>query len=495
MSNFLLRSNDRPNSPTSHMHYDRYGQGSSSFPIQQRTFQPSNYASSSDVQDVHLKPEDPMATLCFTFADVASKYLIAHPCMVLRRQCQVHQSARSLHLTPFTLVPVVCHIISNEGPLTLWKGAIGNGVVWGLSAVTEIAIADVFGFPRNIVQGGSTEKFWRHVWLKAITAFSMMPFHISSFIETVRSESGLGSDDSRVTDVLTRGIDRLRFDFFGAKDSSRRFSVLHLAIPGVAYYTSHFLLSHYVQNYLTSTAKRYVSRKPPNERTTFHTYMPQMVGQMGSVLITDILLYPFSTILHRLYIQGTRTLIDNLDTGTAAISITVKYSGILDCFKSVVKNEGFWALYSGFGALALQCVLNFMLLRLVRSVFDHGREALQISTVPVVSSTHSSAPSSHFNNPSHANSAFLASPTHPGANISRYVPPPQPMAPDYYHTGGSVFGGFPGPSTAPTYDVNAVNAAATGDMTRQPNDRHSSFASDDLPWNVAQSNLDKTHGF
>ncbi|KAK0424548.1 hypothetical protein QR680_008719 [Steinernema hermaphroditum] len=502
MSNFLLRSNDRPNSPTNYFNYDRNAQGSSGFSSQQRVFpsSSSNYVAPSDIQDVHSKPEDPLATACFGLADAASRFLVAHPCMVLRRQCQVHQFANSLHLTPFTLAPVVCHIISKEGLLTLWKGVIGNGVVWGLSAVTEIVIGDVFGLPRTIVQGGSTEKFWKHVGLKAATSFAMMPFYVSSFIETVRSESGLTSDDSRVFDVLVRGVDRLRLDFLGPRDSSRRFSLIHLAFPGVAYYTSHFLISRYIQNYLTSTAKRYVSRKPPNERTTFHAYMPQMVGQMGSVLLTDILLYPFSTILHRLYIQGTRTLIDNLDTGTSAISLTVKYSGILDCLKNVVNKEGFWALYSGFGALALQCVLNFMILRLVRSAFDHGREALQISTVPVVSSTHSSAPSSHFNNPSHVNAGFLASPTHPGANISRYVPPSQSTGPDYYHTGPVSYGtavgsGYPGPSSAPHYDVNPVGGIAAGDTLLQPTERSNPFLADDAAWNVAQANLDKTHGF
>ncbi|TKR94114.1 hypothetical protein L596_008444 [Steinernema carpocapsae] len=447
--------------------------------------------------DASAQRNDPMATACFGLADFASKYAIAHPCTVLRRQCQVHQYARSLHLTPFTLVPTVCHLVSNDGLLTLGKGFIGSCAAQGLTYLTEIVISDVFGLPNQIVHGGSTEKFWRHVGLKAATHFVMMPFHISSFVETVRSEAG-GIDQARVLDVLHRGLDRLRLDFLGPPDNSRRFSILHLAIPGVTYYTSHFLISHWIQNYLTSVTKRYVSRKPPNERTTFHAYLPQMIGQMGSVLMADILLYPFSTILHRMYIQGTRTLIDNLDTGTSAISITVKYTGFFDCLRTVVNKEGFWALYGGFGALALQCGLNFMLLRLVRSVFDHGRDALQISTVPVMpSSGHSSAPSSHFNNPNTSSTGFLPSPTHPGASFSRYVPPPQHSGPDYYHVGPSSYSNptannsFPGSSSPPLYDAGI----AAGDMLLQSTERPPPLLMDDAAWNKAQAKFDHSHGF
>lgn len=42
---------------------------------------------------------------------------------------------------------------------------------------------------------------------------------------------------------------------------------------------------------------------------------------------------------------GTRTLIDNLDNGVSAVSITAKYNGIYHCFRSITKHEGWWALY------------------------------------------------------------------------------------------------------------------------------------------------------
>lgn len=74
--------------------------------------------------------------------------------------------------------------------------------------------------------------------------------------------------------------------------------------------------------------------------------MPELFAGFSSLAITDLICYPFETVLHRMYIQGTRTLVDNLDTGSSAMSVTFKYTGFVDCFRSIVSKEGFWALYS-----------------------------------------------------------------------------------------------------------------------------------------------------
>ncbi|KAK6056750.1 hypothetical protein COOONC_05741 [Cooperia oncophora] len=300
--------------------------------------------------------------------------------MVLRRQCQVHQHARSLHLTPFTLVPVVCNMVTNEGILTFWKGAIGSCVVWGLSNVTEIVLADLLGLPRHIVPNGSTEKYWRHILLKASTFFAMTPFFISAFTETVRSEAGLGGEGPNVMEVLFKGVDRLRFPIFGSRDPSRRFSVLHLAVPTVAYHTTHYIIQSKLHYQFFKMARKYVNKKPESERTKFHQYVPQIFAQMSSTILTDLILFPFETIMHRDVYQGTRTLIDNLDTGLSAISITAKYNGFGDCLRSVLQHEGFWALYSGVGALALEYLLHSLLHQAVRACFDRGSEVLRRAT-------------------------------------------------------------------------------------------------------------------
>ncbi|CAJ0946157.1 unnamed protein product, partial [Mesorhabditis belari] len=336
------------------------------------------------------KTEDPLASAMLGLAEMATKLFIVHPCKVLRRQCQVHQHARSIHLTPVTLMPVIFNMTSKEGILTLWKGSIGNGVLWGLTSVTEIVLSDVCGLPKSFVPGGSTEKFWKHILLKAVSTFVMTPFYISSFIETVRSESGAGADENRVMEVIVKGVDRMRFFAFGARDASRRFSILHLAVPTVAFHTSHYLVKTMLYQYLYNMARRYVNRKPESDRSTFHEFVPLIFAQMTSSVCTDLILFPFETILHRMYIQGTRTLIDNLDTGLSAASITIKYSGFFDCLQQTVKREGFWVLYAGAGALVLEYMLQSMLHQVARACFDRGtlRRATQahhFTTTPPLS--------------------------------------------------------------------------------------------------------------
>uniref|UniRef100_A0A915Q017 Solute carrier family 25 member 46 n=1 Tax=Setaria digitata TaxID=48799 RepID=A0A915Q017_9BILA len=313
---------------------------------------------SRESSSLSQKSHDPVASASISITDLVTKILITHPCTVLRRQCQVHQFAKSLHLTPFTLIPVVYKIVSSEGLSTLWKGAVGSGVLWGLFTAGEILIADIFGLPRS-------------------TAVIVTPFIVSAFIETVRSESGLCCE-LRMMDVVTNGINRLRFDFFGPRDNSKRFSLFHLLLPTTCLYTSHYLITISIYDWIHVLAKRYVSRKPSCEKTVFDQYFPQIFATLTSQMLADFALYPFETVIHRLYIQGTRTLIDNLDNGVTAISITGKYVGFFDCFRTILNREGFWPLYAGVGALGLQYVLHLCLLRFIRSVVKYGNRAVSV---------------------------------------------------------------------------------------------------------------------
>ncbi|CAG9540492.1 unnamed protein product [Cercopithifilaria johnstoni] len=336
------------------------------------------------------KSHDPMASASIGITDLVAKILISHPCTVLRRQCQVHQFARSLHLTPFTLIPVVYKIVSCEGLLTLWKGVIGSSIIRGLSIAGEILLADIFGFPRHYVKHGTVKKYFHHLILKASTAVCMTPFIVSAFIETVRSESGR-YDDFRVMDVINNGISRLRLDFIGPRDNSKRFSLFYLLIPTTCLFTSHYLITISIHDWIYVLARRYVNRKPLHEKTVFDQYFPQIFATLTSQMLADFALYPFETVVHRLYIQGTRTLIDNLDTGVTAISITAKYVGFFDCFRTIINRESFWSLYAGVGALGLQYVLHLCLLRFIRTMVKYGNRAINAQQQEgiVISSTSS----------------------------------------------------------------------------------------------------------
>ena len=84
---------------------------------------------------------------------------------------------------------------------------------------------------------------------------------------------------------------------------------------------------------------------------------------MIGLLSADVLLYPVQTILHRLHLQGCRTIVDNLDTGREVIPIMTRYEGFFDCLSTVLQEEGLSGLFKGFGSLILQYALHFAIIR------------------------------------------------------------------------------------------------------------------------------------
>ena len=62
--------------------------------------------------------------------------------------------------------------------------------------------------------------------------------------------------------------------------------------------------------------------------------------------------------MHRLQLQGTRSIVDNLDTGCSVLPVSTRYEGALDCFFTVLEDEGVAGLYKGVGALAAQAAAH-----------------------------------------------------------------------------------------------------------------------------------------
>lgn len=92
----------------------------------------------------------------------------------------------------------------------------------------------------------------------------------------------------------------------------------------------------------------------------------EAVSDLTASVVGDAILFPFETIMHRLYLQGTRTIIDNLDTGISVMPILTGYVGPIDCFVTTITEEGRLGLLKGFGALLLQSVLVGMLYKIVK---------------------------------------------------------------------------------------------------------------------------------
>lgn len=73
--------------------------------------------------------------------------------------------------------------------------------------------------------------------------------------------------------------------------------------------------------------------------------------------------------LFRLHLQGTRTIIDNLDDGLSVTPILTNFEGVIDCYNATIREEGICGLYKGFGALVLQCLTYTSIIKLSKFVF------------------------------------------------------------------------------------------------------------------------------
>ena len=91
-------------------------------------------------------------------------------------------------------------------------------------------------------------------------------------------------------------------------------------------------------------------------------YQTQAAALTGH-LVADTLLYPLETVLHRPHLQGTRSIIDNLDSGIEVTPILTRYEGVADCFSTILQEEGISGLFKGFGSVLLQYAVHFLIIK------------------------------------------------------------------------------------------------------------------------------------
>jgi solute carrier family 25 protein 46 len=107
--------------------------------------------------------------------------------------------------------------------------------------------------------------------------------------------------------------------------------------------------------------------QPPIDMT--HCYYPELAANFMAFAVPNLILYPLSTVLNRLYVQGTRTIIDDLDNGYDVVPLSTNYVGLIDCIRTVWREEGILGFYRGFGAILLQCVLYFLVLKITKFIY------------------------------------------------------------------------------------------------------------------------------
>jgi hypothetical protein len=80
-------------------------------------------------------------------------------------------------------------------------------------------------------------------------------------------------------------------------------------------------------------------------------------------LAATVALYPFETVLNRMIVQGTRTIIDNTDSGFGVVPINTRYDGFIDCMRTIEHTEGLFGFYKGIGLVVFDLLLNIAIFK------------------------------------------------------------------------------------------------------------------------------------
>jgi len=235
-------------------------------------------------------------------------------------------------------------------------------------------------WPTSVDSTSSLKMVGQHLLLKAVSQAVVVPFLSTSLIETVQSD--IASEKPGIFDFLKEGILRL-----GPQSGSRTLPMWQLIPSSVIHSMMHYIISTIVRavsgkimksRHRALQEQQGAISKPKGVPPGLSQYREQISGVIG-LLFADIILYPVETVLHRLHLQGTRTIIDNLETGREVVPIITRYEGFADCFTSIVSDEGISGLFKGFGSLVMQYAFHFLLLRMT---FASMREGLRLVANP-----------------------------------------------------------------------------------------------------------------
>lgn len=300
-------------------------------------------------------------------ATLITENLLSHPFVVLRRQCQVHNASSRYHLVPITLVPVLIHLHQRQGITTLCKGLGSILLVRGMTLAVEDLITKFTPWPKEVNADSSLKAFGQHILLKCVSLAIITPFYSASLVETVQSD--IASEKPGIFDVFREGI--VRLVSWGSPQKGRMLPVWALVTPTVMYGLLKYLVclcTRGVTSRFLHTKRRALRERQGAFPREMHQTSEdiEITSSLVGLVTADVLLFPLETILHRLHLQGTRTIIDNLDTGFSVTPILTSYSGIGDCYRTTLQEEGIPGFYKGFGALVLQFAAHVAVIKLAK---------------------------------------------------------------------------------------------------------------------------------
>lgn len=230
------------------------------------------------------------------------------------------------------------------------------------------------------------KQFAHHLILKSISLAVVLPFYSASLVETVQSD--IASEKPGILDVFREGSARLLAWSFPAK--GRMLPVWALVGPWVSFGLTKYLFGVIVKGISSRIISKQIHRREEKkgarskDLTTINNEI-ELYSNIISLITSEVLFYPFETILHRIQLQGTRTIIDNLDSGVQVVPILTNYQGAIDCYVQSMQSEGVCGLYKGFGAMLLQFAAHLAVIKISKWIINQITEICSDKAPPKVS--------------------------------------------------------------------------------------------------------------
>lgn len=257
-------------------------------------------------------------------------------------------------------------IQNQQGIGVLWKGCFSSLILTSAETISNNLIEELapIDLPSFHV---------KHAILKAINSFLLIPLYSVHFLRSIQSDLITRNTWSPLT-IFIEPFQRL----FNIKNFSyaRALPLWYLISSSIPYFVSRYFIQHLLYRRIYEIREEHLNRfeqSIPAKENSFETVddiecqlietIPSLVNRsfvrieatLLAAFLSNVFLYPYETVLNRLFVQGTRTIVDNLDnTGMACVAINTRYLGFFDCCRTILESEGVRGFFKGIGFLTLK---------------------------------------------------------------------------------------------------------------------------------------------